>query len=168
MRDLGLVLRVAVAGELLDQAAVGTVMAGRDEDERLDAPAFIVGPVELVQRVDEHVDALVAELVAAADADEDGVGGHFLGGHRRRDLHEALPGRIVQPDIVLVGSGGEGVLEAVRRHHVHGALQELGALLGSDFAHGREHVGLAGGHLLQGVEGHDAAISSPLKYGMSS
>ena len=156
VRDLGLVLRVAVAGELLDQAAVGTVMAGRDEDERLDATAFIVGPVELVQGVDEHVDALVAELVPAADADEDGVGGHFLGGHRRRHLDQAFPGRVVQPDILLVGGGGEGILETVGRDHIDGALQELGAFLRGDLAHRREHVGLAGSHLLQGVEGHDA------------
>ena len=130
-------------------------MARRDHDEGLDAAALVAAAVKLVQRVDEHVDTLVAELIAATDADEDGVVGDLFRGHRRRNLHEAFARGVMQGLIFLVRGGRETVLKAVRGHDVHGTAQELGALPGRDLAHGREHVGLARGHLLQGMEGGD-------------
>ena len=155
MGNLRLVARLPFPREFRRQGAVRTMMARRDHDEGLDAAAFVTAAIELVQRVDEHVDALVAELVPAADADEYGILGDLLRGHRGRDLHQPLARGIVQGLIFLVRGGREAVFKTVRGHDVHGAAQELGALLGRDLAHGREHVGLARGHLLQGMEGGD-------------
>ena len=62
---------------------------------------------------------------------------------------------IMQAHVVLVRGRGEAVLEPVGGDHVHRTAQELGAFPGGDLAHGREDVGLLGGHLFQGMEGGD-------------
>ena len=138
------------------------MVAAGNHDEGLDGTAVVAAAGEPFEGVHEDVDALVAVLVASADADEDGVGGHLVAGHRTGDIHEAFARGVMEPVVIGVRGGSEAVLEAVRRHDVDGAAMELGALPGGDVGNGREDVGVAGRGLLEGVAGDVAETAGHL------
>ena len=152
VRHLGLVTGVTVSGEFGAKLLVRSVMAGRNHYERLDASAGVFPAVYAVQGIYEHVNSLVTVFVAAADADEKGILGHFLCAHGGGNLHNALARGVVEGIVGFVRGRGETVLEAVWRNDIHGT-QELRALLSRDFAHRCEDISVFGRFLLQRIDG---------------
>ena len=109
---------------------------------------------ELFERFDEDVDALVAELVAAAGADDQRVARELLAqagfGHRDHRL-----AGLVALGVVLLAGPHEVVFEAVGRHAVRLAAQQVFAFVGRDVAHREEGIVVCGGHLLDRMFGRD-------------
>ena len=153
---------VSAAFQFSHQFFVGTVMAGRNHDESLYGTALKAFTVEFVQGIDENVNSLVSEFVPSAYADKDGVLRDGLCAHGGGNLHQALAGSLVEGVIGGVGGRRETVLKAVWRDNIHGTLQELGALLCGDIAHGCEYIGILGRFLLQRVDGGDVEAARHL------
>ena len=153
MRSLGLVMLITASFQLCHKLFVRAVMAGRDHDESLDGTALEAFTVELVQGIDENVDSLVAEFVPSTYADKDGVLRDSLCAHCSGNLHQALPGSLVEGVISGVRRRCEAVLETIWRDNVHGALKELGALLCGDITHRSKDIGILGRFFLQRVDG---------------
>ena len=154
VRSLGRIALVAAIGQFGLQGLVRAVVGSGDHDEGVDLPAFPI--LHLAQGVNEHVNALVAVFIPAADGHENGIGGHVLTGHRAGDFEQAGTGGGTLLRILLVGGRGEAVLEAVRRHHVDRTMQELGALAGRDLTDRREGVGILRAGGFHGVPGRHA------------
>ncbi len=116
---------------------------------------------ELLQRFEEYVYALVAELVAAA-------GGH----DQRLALELVVPCRLGHGDHLAaclgalafegVALGYESVLESVGRDARNLASQQIFALVGRDVAHGKEGIGICRCGLLDRVFGHDVELARQL------
>ena len=149
---LGLVTGVTVSGEFGAKFLVRSVMAGRNHYERLDAAAGVFPAVYAVQGVNEHIYSLVAVFVAAADADEKGILGHFLCAHGGGNLHNALTCGVVECIVRFVRGRSEAVLKSVWRNYIHGT-KELSALFCRDFAHRCEDISVFGRFLLQRIDG---------------
>ena len=156
------VLRIATASQAGHQFPLRTVVAGRNHNESLDAAALVIRVVDPGEGIDENVNTLVVVFVAAANADKEGIGGHLLRTHGRRHLYQAVSGGVVQLHVLLVRRRGKAVLEAVGRHHIHRASQELGALLGRDLAHRGEGIGILGRCLFQGIDGRHVEAAGHL------
>ena len=99
---LRLVVGVALPCQFGHHVAVRTMVPGRDHDKGLDASALIAAAVEFIQRVDEYVDALVPELVPAADANVDGIGRNLLRAHGAGHCTKALTGGVMQLIVLLI------------------------------------------------------------------
>ena len=121
------------------QLAVRTVVSRRDHDESLYALALKIRLVQLVQSVDEDIDAFVLVLIAASDTYENGILRHCLSGHGRSHLYKLVPGGGSDHRVVFFRRC-ETVLETVRRHDIHLAAEELTALIGRDITHRGEHI----------------------------
>ena len=114
----------------------------------------VVGTVEAIERVDEHVYALILPLVASADAHEHGVIRNRCPRHGRCHADELPAGFLALCRIFLVGRS-EARLKSVGRHHIHSTSEKLATLLSGDFADRRKHVGALRGNLLKRVTGYD-------------
>ena len=150
--------RVGQVGLQVDARAA---VAGRygDVGQHL-APETVRGG-ELLERLDEDVDALIAELVAAAGPDDQRVAREFFAqaGFGYRD--HRLAG-LVALGVILVARPYEVVLETVGRHGVRLAAQQVFAFVGRDVAHRQESVVVRGGHLLDRVLGCDVELARQL------
>ena len=134
------------------------VVAGRDEDECLDALPLERGAVEAVKRIDKHIESLVSPLIASAYPHENGIVRDCLARHSRRYLDKLRPGGRPELLIFFIGGRGEVILEPVRSNDVHIPLEELLALLCSDLAHRGEDIRVLGRLLLEGMTGKHIEI----------
>ena len=121
------------------------------------APELVRGR-ELFERLDEDVDAFVAEFVAAAGADDQRIAREFLAqtglGHRNHRL-----AGLVALGVILLAGPHEVVFEAVGRHAVRLAAQQVLALVGRDVAHREEGVVIRGAHFLDRMFGRDVELA---------
>ena len=148
-------------GQMSLQIEARAAVAGRHGDVGQHLAPETVRGGELLERLDEDVDALVAEFVAAAGSDDQRVAREFFAqaglGHR-----DHRPAGFVAFGVVLLAGPYEVVLEAVGRHAVRFAPQQVFAFVGRDVAHRQECVVVGGGHLLDRVFGRDVELARQL------
>ncbi len=107
-----------------------------------------------LERREEHIEALVAELVAAARAHNEGLAAVLAAEAclRHADQGAARGGAAA---VELLAAPHEAVLETVGRHAVHLAAQQVLALVGRDVADGEERIVVVRRGLFERVLGHD-------------
>ena len=145
-------------GQMGLQVTARAAVAGRHGDVGEHLALETVRRGQLLERLDEDVEPLVAELVAAAGADDERVRGELLAQAGLRYRNHRLAG-LGALGVVLGAAPYEVVLETVGRHAVDLAAQQVLALVGRDVAHGQEDVVVRGGHLLNRVFGHDVELA---------
>ena len=116
---------------------------------------------QFLERFDEYVDALVAEFVASAGADDQRLLGELFAQTRfgHRDHRFAGFGAF---RVVLLAGPDEIVFEAVGRDAVGFAAQQEFALVGRDVADRDECVVVGSGGLLDRVFGHDIELAGQI------
>ncbi len=148
-------------GQMGLQVDARTAVAGRHGDvgEHLAVEAVRGG--EALERLDEDVEPLVAELVAAARADDQRIGCELAAeaGLRHGD-HRAA--RLRALGVELGARPHDVVLEAVGGHAVRFASEQILALVGRDVAHREEPVEVGRRLLLDRMLGHDVEAAGQL------
>ena len=138
-----------------------TPVAGRhgDVDQHFALQTLRGG--HLLERLEEDVEPLVVELVAAARADDERL---FLvfAAQARFGHGDHRAARLGTLGVVLLARPHEVVFEAVGRYAVGLAAQQVFAFVGRDIAHGQELVEVRGGHLLDRVLGRDVELAGQL------
>ena len=150
---LSAVDRAGRVGQVRLQVRARAAVAGRNGDVGQNLAFEAVGSGQFLERFDEYVEALVAEFVAAAGADDQ----RFLpelvpeAGLGHRDHCRAGFGTL---GVVLLARPYKVVFEPVGRDAVRFASQQVFAFVGRDVADREEGVVVRGGHLLDRVFGH--------------
>ena len=145
-------------GQMGLEVGARAAVAGRHGDIGEHLAPELVRRRELLERLDEHVDALVAEFVAAAGPDDQRLGGEPASQARLGHGDQGLAG-LVALGVVLLAGPYEVVLETVGRDTVRFAAQEKLAFVGRDVAHGEEGVVVRRGGLLDRVLGRDVELA---------
>ena len=154
---LSAVDRAGRVGQVCLQVRTRAAVGGRNGDIGQDFAFETVGGGQLFERLDEYVEPLVAEFVAAAGADDQ----RFLpelvpeAGFGYRDHRRAGFGTF---GVVLLARPYEVVFEPVGGDAVRFTPQQVFAFVGRDVADREEGVVVCGGHLLDRVFGHDVEL----------
>ena len=143
------------------QVGAGAAVGGRHGDVGEHLALEFVRCGEQFERLEEYVDALVAEFVAAAGADDQRVGFELLAqagfGHTDHGVAS-----LVTLGVVLLAGPYEVVFESVGRDTVRVAAEQVLALVGRDVADGEEGVVVGCGDLLDRVLGRDVELAGQL------
>ena len=105
--------------------------------------------IEAIECLDEHVDALVAELIAARGTDDESIVRKLAASEGVGKAKNRLA-RCLAHSCELSALGHEIVLEAIGQYNVNG-LDKLLTLCGSDVGNGGEAINIVSGLLLYGV-----------------
>ncbi len=122
-------------GQVGLEVQTGAVVGGRYGDVGQDLAAELVRCGQLSERLEEDVEPLVVEFVAARGADDERIGREFRAQAGLGHPDHRFAG-LLALGVVLLAAPYEVVLESVGRHAVHLATQQVLALVGRDVAHG--------------------------------
>ena len=150
--DVNLVLHVIVHPQPTEHPAHAVVaQAAGHLDEGHDVFLKSRVKAQAIHRLNEHIDALVAELVASACGDDERVVvreilARQLVCHFQKAFSRSFPLAAKRSPF-----GHKIVFKTIRQHHIGRLVEQLEALAGGDVAHRRETVGIVGRLLLDGM-----------------